>query len=393
MAQDQPNTGVAYGNPLGLPMEGTTPQAMADAAKTFGEGLWQVLGQPIVNTLRYPGDVLSGKYTLGQIEQKTPSFALSLALAGAGVPKPPGALGIMAGRLAQEADIGSMRRADSAELMNQMAADKGRGLPAGEMRQRIFDKTGWYRGADGSWRFVIPDSEAGLKESGLIAQEDYFRPVYDEAGHSVPNAWTVKAHTGEPNSINNHTTRQDLEFDPEEDQINTVGNLLSHKELFDNYPGLKDVPVIRLPSSMAERGVQGQTSWTVDGPMIELGQFDSKEDLLSTLLHEVQHVVQRFEGHEGGGNISQFLPTDRVPTQADRLEAYNKYLRVRGEVEARLVQEQRRLGDYSRLPERYEGYIPEAQQLQGEIMSRLKGTFGPYSLETVDYDPFEGPSK
>ena len=37
---------------------------------------------------------------------------------------------------------------------------------------------------------------------------------------------------------------------------------------------------------------------------------DTKRDYLSTMLHEIQHAVDRYEGRQAGANKYMFLPSD-----------------------------------------------------------------------------------
>lgn len=78
-----------------------------------------------------------------------------LAMTGsAPVPAPAGALRVFGGRSAATADQAALSRAE------QMA-----GL--GSDRQTIWDRTGWFKGADQKWRFEIPDNAATVGPQGL----------------------------------------------------------------------------------------------------------------------------------------------------------------------------------------------------------------------------------
>lgn len=106
-------------------------------------------------------------------------------------------------------------------------------------------------------------------------------------------------------------------------QGKTLGEVLDHPELFNNYPDLRDVKVQKMLPTMDnyERGgeflldEQGNTILRVNGNQ-------TPEAIKSSLLHEVQHEIQRREGFNQGTK-----------------EHAQDYMRNPGEREARTVQD------------------------------------------------------
>lgn len=140
----------------------------------------------------------------------------------------------------------------SAKTANQATLKIAQEMAAnGASRKDIFNKTQWFQGVDGKWRFEIPDRAASLNEN----LADY----------------------------------------------GTVGQAVNHPALFEAYPQLKDVEFFATP---LKTGAQG--SWTgVPGqadtfPTLTVRQ--NATDPLSTTLHELQHGVQKIEGYAPGAN-------------------------------------------------------------------------------------------
>ncbi|WP_417518707.1 LPD5 domain-containing protein, partial [Marinobacter sp.] len=129
------------------------------------------------------------------------------------------------------------------ERARAMAKD-GRPMPA------IRRETGWSRGVDGMWRYEISDDQAKL-----------LQPVSGE-----------------------HKTT-------------TLDALLDHPKLFAAYPRLANIPVYL--DAIAEDGSYGTF---VYGRGITLNTTRTDEQILSTLLHEIQHAIQDSEGFATGGN-------------------------------------------------------------------------------------------
>ncbi len=121
---------------------------------------------------------------------------------------------------------------------------------AGEPAEALWKKFGWLKDADGKWRSEIDDSKAALSEIGTAL------------------AAGGKRQTGKL----------------------TVGQILSHDDLFAAYPDLKSVPV-RIG------GTDETATWTPWNQTIKLGAKALKdpENLRLTLLHELQHAVQQKE--------------------------------------------------------------------------------------------------
>lgn len=157
---------------------------------------------------------------------------------------------------------------------------------AGQSPAVVYGETGWFKGADGKWRFEISDDKAQL---GFHPDELAARAQSQEGGGYYP-----------------------------------VGTTVLHKELYDNYPELRRIRVY------PESGLGGGMNTAENS--LHLGVAEStdpairKDYVKSVALHELQHAIQSIEGFAPGA----------AKSVADR--SIDDYLNNAGEVEARNVQ-------------------------------------------------------
>lgn len=145
-------------------------------------------------------------------------------------------------------------------------------------------------------------------------------------------------------------------------QASKLEDLLIHDELFALYPELKNYRVRNNP----ELGKNEARHYPATRVM-EFGET-SGDNLRSNILHETQHAIQTIEGMQAGGQTKEFLKIKRRPEPEklmelrtiagsenpavadpakrflkvlndDMRQAYQKYLDIPGETEARLTQE------------------------------------------------------
>lgn len=145
-----------------------------------------------------------------------------------------------AGRDARNADLEALHEAERYEMQ---------GVDAETIRQ----KTGWFRGADGKWRWEIDDSGMKLRTDAA--------------------------------DISNYTT---------------LGELVDAPALFATYPDMKDMS---LTFHNLERGQLGGYHRTFDSIELSRELKQKPEALLNSLIHEVQHAIQQREGFTPGANL------------------------------------------------------------------------------------------
>lgn len=352
------------------PAQEAAPQPAADP-RSLGQKLMGEFGtreqlwpeKMIRSAASLPGDVASGEVPQWQRDPSTGEFHTSapmieraqdtagVAVLGGMPMAERGALGMFGGRLAKNADLQALGRAQK------MTAE---GAPPSQ----IWEKTGWFTGADGQWRFEIPDQNANFKRI--------------ETKHSIDN------------------------FPIDIERTYPTGEAFLHPELYAAYPDLAQIPLEVKPQGSAygsyqRPGVSGRDE------TIGITQFDTryspnKEKARSVMLHELQHAVQQREGFAPGSSpsIAAREVYDAINPQLSRLASEmdklplnsperavlkreydalmdrrhsadpdDLYRRTSGEVEARNVQTRMDWDDAQRadIPPQYSQQFPYDEQI------------------------------
>ena len=245
-----------------------------------------------------------------------------------------------AGRNANGANLETLRQAQ--EMKRQGAA-----------AETIFSQTGWYTGADGMWRFEIDDSGMEFRKEGdaRLMQEDGYRRL-----HELTNKWSesfdggvalTEAETAEMESLQEEYSEQVWE------EKYMLTDFVKHDELFKAYPRLRGVSLVfdELPN-----GTKGYFSKRSNTIVLSDQLFGKEAD---TLLHEIQHVIQKIEGFSKGSSPEYW--NDRMEAgysrkwnSGEEMTPSELYRNTAGEIEARdtasrrtLTAEERR----SRMPD------------------------------------------
>lgn len=161
-------------------------------------------------------------------------------------------------------------------------------LLAGIGAERVRQQTGWFKGPDDKWRFEIDDSMAALT------------PDFSEAA-----TW------GELEGQHKQS------FGAEFGRGVRLDDVIDHPRLFAAYPHLAELIVTSLePEAQgASRGIT-QAAYSPGGndalPELRINRELPIGEVLSTLLHELQHAIQRAEGFAVGGSPSK--ANDRAET-------------------------------------------------------------------------------
>jgi len=219
-----------------------------------------------------------------------------------------------AGRNAENADLDALHEAERYEMQ---------GVDAETIRQ----KTGWFRGADGKWRSEVNDSGMKLRfESGLYDYDTELREknrawakltdrkLTDEQRRDLAD-YQRSAERGDTDealyekltgefggdfekwALTLETTKEATKSIP---NYTTLGKLVNAPELFTAYPDLADVGVT---FQNLERGQNGGYNRRFDSIELSRDLKNRPEALLNSLIHEVQHAIQRREGFTPGANL------------------------------------------------------------------------------------------
>lgn len=220
-------------------------------------------------------------------------------------------------------------------------------LAKGQSAERVRKETGWFQGVDGLWRFEIPDNEANFNTKALATPEgiaddvranvtlgvdtspvpssiknrpDYRQLLTATYKQGTPEQLTAYGHT-EADAIKNliaHlvTRRNKGVFDIAKVKAGDelfLSDVLDHPKLYAAYPDLADLLVTFVD------GVDYRGQYSPRGDRIQIAISGDQAQMLSTLLHEVQHAIQEREGFAKGGNTDSTF-TELVKAALDDLD-------------------------------------------------------------------------
>jgi len=313
-----------------------------------------------IDAITLPGDVYAGRRD--PTVENALNFALTFMGAGQAIPAPKGSLRMFAGRNAKTADLDALKKAQKMADKDASAAD-------------ILSETGWFKGADGKWRFEIDDTEAAI---GRFPTE---KQLQNRSG---------------------------------------IQQTLKHDKLFEAYPDLADIPLRPAYGSNFKgsfrRGKDGEpdkimldvleNKMTAYAALPAGAKKQAKESMGSTLLHELQHAIQMREGFARGGNPRMFAgeaaeAAEKIPQINDMLSSVAKdldYARKNNlpdlEVEMRdrynaLLDERQSMvnrldpiGSYRRLAGEVEA---RNVQLRRDYSPEMRKFYPPYSTQDIPY--------
>lgn len=148
-----------------------------------------------------------------------------------------------------EGDIKYMFAGEKAKTANLASLERAKQEKESELQpsEMIRRSTGWHQGPDGKWRFEIDDSKARF-------------------GNTISHK---------------------------------LGEFLIHNELYETYPELREIRVEKLGED-EPKGLRGK--YDTESNTIFYNSSLSEKERMKTLLHEIQHIIQRLEGLGKGGN-------------------------------------------------------------------------------------------
>jgi len=187
-------------------------------------------------------------------------------------------IALFGGQFSKKADIEGMVSAYEKTARGSSAAEAfAATVPKGPGRQK---QTGWFLGEDNKWRFEIDDSAASLAKGGV-------QRLHDMEASKLPQ-------------------------------------LLQHEEVYAQYPLLKNINV------QIEKNPKYAGRYDPETKTMFINPNASADEILKTVLHETQHIIQFVEGFATGTN----------PVASGSIGAY---FANKGETESRLVESRKNL--------------------------------------------------
>ena len=170
------------------------------------------------------------------------------------------------------------------------------------------------------FRYPADDREAFDRTKGYIEPSDgKFRFEIDTSNAKLSKAWTKSKRT-----VTGEGTEDNPEFYYSIDfaarmqkgkafDTPTLGELIDFPELFKEYPDLAGMKVRQLPPRDVARRVGAAYDGEKDEIYIGPG---SRKTLMSNILHEIQHAVQKREGFTRGTSPASYLPDNHYENLA-----------------------------------------------------------------------------
>ena len=189
-----------------------------------------------------------------------------------------------AGEKAKNADLEALR---TAQEMEKDGADT----------ETIRQKTGWFRGADGKWRWEIDDSGMEFRRDGdaQLLNEPEYRKLQE-----LTDKWAKSfEEDGTPLSASEEAEMSELQekySDMVWDEKYLLRDFLKHDKLFKEYPYLNRVSLVFDELGSGENGYFDKRSNTI---VLSDNLIGTTEN---TLIHEIQHVIQKIEGFANGSS-------------------------------------------------------------------------------------------
>lgn len=291
-------------------------------------------------------------------EPETNAAGSGMQTGGNGIRGPPDRY-IYAGRNANGADSESLAAAERLEMQ---------GVDAEDIRQ----ETGWFRGADGLWRYEIDDSGMKYRRQGDMAFMD--DPEYRE----YLELWDKVLARAEGTEEETERLR---ELDKRFSHVGKLSatrlvngsaklrDIIQHDDLFRAYPQLRNT---RVQFADLEEGTRGEFDRAHD--IIRLSH-ELRAAPESTLIHEIQHAVQKAEGFARGSNTEYW--TEQLEGGYDN------------RTPEEMREAERLLREYDVLQAKEPEFVRDMEALEATTPDVPRGKVDWDTLEQIEEDPAE----
>ena len=364
--------------------EGMTYTPRTQAGQMYQQGAARTLGaiakpvMPVVETWQRGVDIAGGYSPMAGAALRTVPAAIGVAMgakpalqAGRQVSN---SLGAMQARMIANANAprtlnaGYRNQRGVFAGINALTADKEALAKAQEMIARgdfpddVWQETGWGQGADGKWRFEIDDSKAKIRDYQFTPRAAYeqartdafinesepmreraasmrqyagmtktqLKEEYKRTGDEIINA----ALNGDMQKAKNlSASREGLDSllsQMSNRQYGGLSSFMAHGDLGMAYPDAYKIHTRISPDDVGTANAHYNRGSDTQSEQIVMKKKPFLDSDKSTILHELQHAIQKREGFAKGGSPKQFEGFYNDPHEA--------YRKLAGEVEARMVQ-------------------------------------------------------
>ena len=248
----------------------------------------------------------------------------------------------------------------------------------------VFKKHGRWQVAVGDWSKKAPSVDSYSEVNFVRKSLENFGIKYNKL-YELIDSGILKAIL-EPTDENIGQFLKEIRKIDSISGVNKLSDVLDYPELYAAYPELRDVPVI-WQSGISYRGLTGKG---VTGDVwIHVREGESAERIRSTLLHEVQHVIQFIEGFAIGGssdfpNARKWMSDNGYLEEALVLTNSELYDRLSGEIESRNVQKRQDWTDEERVATPFN----ETLEYPGEAIAFNSSDLGYSAVNFVEISPF-----
>ena len=216
-------------------------------------------------------------------------------------------------------------------------------IDGGASAEDIFRETGWFKGADGQWRFEIDDSKMEFRRDGdvRLMEEAPYRRMQE-----LSDKWAASFEKGGEELTDAENTElealQEQYVDRVWEEKYELQDFLKHDDLYRAYPKLRHMSLIFRPMSIEDYGYYSPK----DGAIVMNSDLIGAPE--KTLIHEIQHIIQSMEGFARGASPKYW--NDRMEegfskknAAGEEMQPNELYRNTAGEIEARDVAERRNL--------------------------------------------------
>ena len=235
------------------------------------------------------------------------------------------------GQLSKTADTNMLSRAEQMEQQNIDA-------------ETIWQETGWFRGADGKWRYEIDDSRArvNLKGDARFRQEHPGYARYMELMDTMLYGELTSDEFKELRTLDREWSdvSQKLSASVRDGEAR-LGDVMEHDGLYEAYPDIADIEV---SFEKMEAGNRGAYIPSQNRIVLNEELKNDPDALMNSLLHEVQHAIQQKEGFSEGASPFYWALRDNYDRAMEKYRGErDKILQGLDDADMRLYKEYREI--------------------------------------------------